>query len=58
MHRVEIDEPTLEDRSGHRLQRPVPPPVQLDLVVQRPENARDGLLLAEGRSSELEERVS
>ena len=32
--RAEVDEPIAEDRLGHRLQRLVHPPVQLDLVVK------------------------
>ncbi len=45
---VEIHEPALEQRPRHRLQRRVHPPVQLDLVVQRPKHRRDGFLLGEG----------
>ena len=44
---VEIHEPALEQRPRHRLQRRVHPPVQLDLVVQRPKHRRDGFLLGE-----------
>ena len=46
---VEIHEPALEQRPRHRLQRRVHPPVQLDLVVQRPEDSRDGFLFGDGR---------
>jgi len=46
---VEVHEPALEDRPCHFLQRLVHFSVQLDLVVQRAENAGDGLLLEEGR---------
>jgi hypothetical protein len=41
---VEVHEPRLEERPRHRLQRLVHPPVQLDLVVQRAENASNGTL--------------
>ena len=51
---VEIDEPALEERPRHRLQRRVHPPVQLDLVVQRPKHRRDGFLLGEGRERHCE----
>ena len=44
-HGVEVDKPTLEDRPGHRFERLIHPPVQLDLVVQRAEDVGDGLLL-------------
>src|ERR1043166_8407005 len=44
----EIHEPALEQRPRQSLQRHVHPPVQLDLVVQRPKHRRDGLLLREG----------
>ncbi len=37
-HGVEVHEPTLEDRLHHRLQRLIHPPVEFDLVVQRPED--------------------
>ena len=47
---VEIHEPALEQRPRHRLQRRVHPPVQLDLVVQRAEDVRDGFLFWEGGS--------
>ena len=43
-HGVEVDEPALEDRPCHPLQRFVHLPVQLNLVVQRAENAGDGVL--------------
>ena len=49
---VEIHEPALEQRPRHRLQRRVHPPVQLDLVVQRPKHRRDGFLLGEGWHAE------
>src|ERR1035441_6460133 len=49
---VEIHEPALEQRPRHRLQRRVHPPVQLDLVVQRPKHRRDGFLLGEGWESQ------
>ena len=42
---IEVHKPTLEDRLRRRLQRPVHPPVQLNSVVQRAQNAGDGLLL-------------
>ena len=46
---VEIHEPALEQRPRHRLQRRVHPPVQLDLVVQRPSTAAMALrVLARG----------
>jgi hypothetical protein len=45
---VEIHEPALEQRPRHRLQGRVHPPVQLDLVVQRPKHRRDGFLLGGG----------
>ena len=54
---VEIHEPALEQRPRHRLQRRVHPPVQLDLVVQRPKHRRDGFLLGEGRKREPEVSV-
>ena len=41
---VEVDEPGLEQRLRHLLQRLVHAPVQLDLVVQRPQDVRDGAL--------------
>lgn len=50
---VEIHEPALEQRPRHRLQRRVHPPVQLDLVVQRSEDVRDGFLFGEGWQVEL-----
>ena len=36
--RVEVDEPRLEHRPRHSLERLVHPPVQLDLVVERAED--------------------
>ena len=51
---VEIHEPALEQRPRHRLQRRVHPPVQLDLVVQRPQHRRDGFLLGERREGHLD----
>ena len=44
-HRVEIDEPTLEDRPRKRLQRRIHPTVQLDLAVQRTKDRRDRSLI-------------
>ena len=54
---VEIDEPALEQRPRHRLQRRVHPPVQLDLVVQRPEHRRDGFLLGDVVESERQVKL-
>ena len=45
----EIDEPVLEDRPRHRLQRLVHPAVQVDLVVQIAEDVGDGLLAVQRR---------
>ena len=45
---VEIHEPALEQGPRRRLQCRVHPPVQLDLVVQRPKHRRDGFLLGDG----------
>ena len=55
---VEIHEPVLEQRPRHRLQRRVHPPVQLDLVVQRPKHRRDGFLLGEGWDLKLPKIVA
>jgi len=38
LNAVKVHEPRLEERTRHRLQRLVHPPVQLDLVVQRAED--------------------
>jgi hypothetical protein len=46
---VEIQEPRLEERPRHRLQRLIHPQVQLDLVVQRAEYLSDGALLNQRR---------
>ena len=51
-HWVEVHEPRLEQRPRHPLQRLVHPPVQLDLVVQRAENAGDSFLLPTTREWE------
>ena len=40
----EVDEPVLEQRPRHRLQRLVHTPIQLDLVVQRTKDVSDGML--------------
>jgi hypothetical protein len=40
-----VDEPRLEQRPRHRLERRVHFAVQLDLVVERAEDAGDGALL-------------
>ena len=53
-HGVEIDEPGLEQRPRHRLQRRVHPPVQLDLVVQRAEDVGDGALLLQWWPQDIE----
>ena len=45
---IEIDEPGLEQRPRHRLQRLIYPPVQLDLVVQGAQDVRDNALLFYG----------
>ena len=45
--RVEIDEPGLEQRPRHRLQRLVHAPVQLDLVVQGAQDVRNSALFGE-----------
>ena len=47
--RIEIDEPRLEQRAGHRLQRLVHAAVEFNLVVQCSEDLRYGTLLGEGR---------
>ena len=41
---VEVDEPGFEQRPRHGLQRLVHAPVQFNLVVQRPQDVRDGPL--------------
>ncbi len=51
---VEIHELALEHHPRHRLQRRVHPPVQLDLVVQRPKHRRDSFLLGEGWEANVE----
>ena len=48
-HRVEVHEPRLEQGSGYLFHSLVHPTVQLDLVVQRPQDVGDGSLLGEGR---------
>jgi hypothetical protein len=40
----EVEKEALEDRRRHLLQRPVHPPVQLDLVVQLTQHVGDALL--------------
>ena len=45
--RVEVHKPGLEQRPSHRLQRFIHAPVQLDLIVQRPQDVRDGTLFGE-----------
>ena len=51
-----IHEAAFEEGLGHRLQRHVHPPVQLDLVVQGAEDAGNGVLFGDG--GERERRVS
>jgi hypothetical protein len=41
---TEVDEPVAVERLRHLLQRPVHPPVERDLVVERPEDAGDAAL--------------
>jgi hypothetical protein len=50
-HRVEIDEPTLEQLQ--RLQRLIHPSVQLDLRVQRAQDLRDRLLFGKRRKAKV-----
>ena len=52
-HGVEIDEPGPKQRPRHRLQRRVHPTVQLDLVVQRAEDVRDGALFGESSPQDI-----
>ena len=47
-HRVEVDEPALEQGSDDAFESAVQPPVALDLVVQRPEDMRNGPLRGNG----------
>ena len=49
----EVDEPGLEQSPRHFLQRLVHPPVQFNLVVQRPQDMGDGALLGEGRNRKV-----
>src|SRR5690606_26490107 len=49
---VEVDEPRLEQRPRHRLERRVHLAVQLDLVVERAEDAGDLTLRGKGRHRE------
>ncbi len=49
---IEIDEPAAEQRPRHRLQRLRPPPVQLDLVVQRSEEVGDSSLFLDLRKAD------
>ena len=44
-HRIKVHKPRLEERPRHRLQRIVPLPVQLNLVIQRAQDVRDCPLL-------------
>src|SRR5262249_53275298 len=47
--RIEVNKPRLEERSSHRLQCLVHPPVQLDLVIQRAEDLGYGALFIDIR---------
>ena len=49
---VKIDEPGFEQGASHGLQGLVHAPVQLDLVVQRAEDVRDGALF--GREGDMD----
>ena len=51
-HRLEIHKPRPEQRPRQLLQRPIHPPVQLDLVIQRPKHPRDRPLLVRLRHSD------
>jgi len=53
---AEIAEPVAEQRPRHGLQRGVHLPVQLDLVIQRPEGGGNGALFGERRDGQLETR--
>ena len=55
-HRVEVHEPRPEQRPRHLLERLAHAPVQLDLVVERAEHARDRALLFEGRDGDRQAR--
>jgi hypothetical protein len=54
MDGFKIHEPRLEKRPGHLLQRLIHPPVQLNLIIQRPEYMCNDALFREGREWKLE----
>ena len=49
--RIEVHKPRFEQRPHDRLQRLVHAPIQFDLVVERLQDARDGLLFEKRRNS-------